>query len=352
MALTLQINPGYRFNENEKVTTPKLNQLGAPTVQVLDDNITVLVPDGSVTTVKIADSALTADTQGRAKMADGYVTTAKLGDVQVTGPKLAANAAAVVANARNLFLRTDATTPNSKVNITADEVLLKNASGSPLLVSTVSVTLDASLGVALNGFATGVLESASRWYYIWLISDGTNVRSVMEDAGVTFNQPAGPDLSNAAFTGYTYKALVGAVRNDGSSNFIKFFQQDRKVFVTEQIHFSGTAGTGGFFTAAVISTYVPPHAKRVRGNMGTSTSAAGSMAVCGHPDGSPAAIGVGTIGVVRGQFGNSAIAAFGTFVNAVSYEVACFVNSGVQTIYHAEANATATYTLSITGYDV
>jgi microcystin-dependent protein len=49
------------------------------------------IPDGSVTTAKLADGCLSADTTGRAKMADGFVTTAKIGDAQVTAAKLEAS---------------------------------------------------------------------------------------------------------------------------------------------------------------------------------------------------------------------------------------------------------------------
>lgn len=80
MPLSLVIIPGKVFAENEAVTYTKLNQLGAPTVQVLDDDITFIVADGSIVTAKLADGVLSADTTGRAKMADKFVTVAKLAD--------------------------------------------------------------------------------------------------------------------------------------------------------------------------------------------------------------------------------------------------------------------------------
>ena len=46
------------------------------------------LPDGTVTTAKLADGCLTADATGRAKMADGYITTAKIADAQITAAKL------------------------------------------------------------------------------------------------------------------------------------------------------------------------------------------------------------------------------------------------------------------------
>lgn len=91
MALTLEIVPGKVFAPGELVSTPKLNQLGSPTIRVLDDNIVFIVADGSVSTVKLMDGVLSADAQGRAKMADGYFTAAEL--TKFAAGFLAANAA-------------------------------------------------------------------------------------------------------------------------------------------------------------------------------------------------------------------------------------------------------------------
>lgn len=46
------------------------------------------VASGKVKTVSLADGILSADTTGRAKMADGFITTAKIGNGQVSGAKL------------------------------------------------------------------------------------------------------------------------------------------------------------------------------------------------------------------------------------------------------------------------
>jgi microcystin-dependent protein len=46
------------------------------------------IPDGSITLAKLAAGILTADTAGRAKMADGYVTAEKIADATITAGKL------------------------------------------------------------------------------------------------------------------------------------------------------------------------------------------------------------------------------------------------------------------------
>lgn len=49
------------------------------------------LPDGTVTTAKLAANALTADATGRAKMQDGFVTAAKIADATITAAKLHAS---------------------------------------------------------------------------------------------------------------------------------------------------------------------------------------------------------------------------------------------------------------------
>jgi hypothetical protein len=93
---------------------------------------------------------------------------------------------------------------------------------------------------------------------------------------------------------YTYKALVGAVRNDGSSNFLTLYQQDRDVWINDTNIFTAKA-------AAVSNTYesyqsdgsntdlrtiVPPIARRLRGTAGnSSTSNDEGIAVAGDANG-------------------------------------------------------------------
>ena len=192
----------------------------------------------------------------------------------------------VAAGMRNLVMQNNAATPLDKIDITADEVVLKSSNGLPLLVSSVSVTADFTLGVALNGLETGGTRAVSHWWYVWLISDGTNVRAVLEDAGAGDGAaPGTPDLTNAAFAGYIYQALVGQARLNatGAGELVQFVQYDRTVWTTEQtvlvasdkaaadtwqvLDNTSTADLTAFRAA------VPPSAKTVAGFAGTSDSA-------------------------------------------------------------------------------
>jgi len=319
--LSLTLIPGYQFplDGSVDITYELLNLLAKPTINLEGSIGSVALADGSVTTVKIADNAIAASTTGRAKMQDGFFSADATGRAKfvagffgasdatslaifadafwtadtagrnkfaagfVTGRELNASASAVVASCRNLIAKNNSGTPNSKVDVTADEIVLKDSSSRMFLARSVSLTIDIALGVALNGLETGGTESASHWYYLWLISDGTNVRGVLEDAGADPGaQPAGPDLSGGAFTGYTYQALFGVVRNDGSSNFVTFYQQDRTVFLNDTNLFTAkTAGASATYEAysagggggdVDLRTVIPPNAKRLRGTIGGSNS--------------------------------------------------------------------------------
>jgi hypothetical protein len=101
---------------------------------------------------------------------------------------------------------------------------------------TATKTLDITTGGA-NGLDTGA-EAASTWYAVWAIgkTDGTTAGLL----SVSFSAPTMP-------TGYTLKRLVGAVRNDASSNLIEFWTAgngpEKDFYTTAQGQQGGTRTT-------------------------------------------------------------------------------------------------------------
>jgi len=156
---------------------------------------------------------------------------------------------AVIAVGRNIAARTNSATPNSKIDITADELLLKDSNSLAFLASTVSVTIDMATSGA-NGLDTGA-EAGNTWYYGWVIAktDGTV-------AGLASASATAPTMPS----GYTFKALATAVRNDGSSNFIKYRQQGATAWYEAKQSILA-AGTATAETAVATSTFVPPVAE-------------------------------------------------------------------------------------------
>jgi hypothetical protein len=159
--------------------------------------------------------------------------------------------AGITGSFRNLIVQTNAATPDSKVDILADEVMLEDTSGNAKRVESVSLTADITVTGA-NGLDTGA-EAANKWYSIWVIDNGTTTASLLSESATAPTLPSG----------YTFKARVGWVRNDGSSNFIRFKQVNRRVqYIVPQVMASGVAGDVSIPTwvAVAVGVFVPPTA--------------------------------------------------------------------------------------------
>jgi hypothetical protein len=145
---------------------------------------------------------------------------------------------------------------NANVNVTADAVVLEKTDFSPIIARSVSRTINtATTGV--DALDTGAI-AASTWYYIWIISDGNNVRAL---ASLSSTAPTMP-------SGYTFKARVGSFRTDGTANKypLNFLQYGRRTqyrvaagsnLTALPTIASGVAGTTTTWVAASIVNFVP-----------------------------------------------------------------------------------------------
>lgn len=142
----------------------------------------------------------------------------------------------------------------TQVDIDADAVVLFNSDGRPKRFASLNETL-AITSSGANGLDTGS-EGSSRWYHIWGIGkDDDTLDGLLSESATAPTLPSG----------YTYKGLLGAVYNDGSSNFVSFLQRGNSVstargFTTNQVLVTGTATT---YTAIDLSAAVPPTATAV-----------------------------------------------------------------------------------------
>lgn len=180
------------------------------------------------------------------------------------------SSASIVADTRNLIA---AYASASTLTVTADEIVLKDSSNAVYLATAVSLTANIAASGA-NGLDTGS-EAANTWYYVWVIYNGTTVAALLSTSSSAPTMPGG----------YTYKALVGAVRNDGTSNFIRFWQNDRRCTIATQNIFTAQALTTSYASQS-ISAAVPAIARFVSGTAGGTVSSSGfTLAVAGDANG-------------------------------------------------------------------
>ena len=146
----------------------------------------------------------------------------------------------------NLRLTNNTTTPNTKVDLTADVLSVQGAT-----LSNVSTTID--IGVTgVNGLDTGS-ASAGTWYYIYAIYN----LATLTFAGLFSLNQTTPTLPS----GYTLYRRVGAVRRNASNVFLNFEQRNQLVVygTSESADYRLLSlGVQTAFTTVTLAAAVPP----------------------------------------------------------------------------------------------
>ncbi len=127
-----------------------------------------------------------------------------------------------------------------------------------------------------GGLDTGA-EAADTWYAIHVIGDSTGVNAPDVILSVSATAPTLPGTHNVF-------RRVGWVRNNGSSNFLKFNQEDSgldRLYIFDEDRGNLqplSAGTATVFMAvAAIANFMPPTATHVLVNVGFDTVNAGDL---------------------------------------------------------------------------
>lgn len=124
-------------------------------------------------------------------------------------------------------------TSTTVVTVTADQLFLK----SDTTISARETSVSEAIAITTEGVSgrrTGLVEASDTWYYIVIMrksSDGT-VNGLLETSTT-------PTLE----TGYDQYAVVGAVRNNSSSDFVDFIQVGRIYAYTAGINVFQGSGT-------------------------------------------------------------------------------------------------------------
>lgn len=254
-----------------------------------------------------------------------------------------ANGTAVVnptplSGAVGLTITNDPGTPSTKINVAVDQLTLVNPSGNvPIYFPTLSASINCTI-VGANGLDTGAL-AASTWYNIFMISNGAATAGI---ASLSATAPTMP-------TGYVYLVRLGAVRTDGSANFLRTKQQGSHTVYTPVTASNTTgpiqmtSGSNAAWTAIATGTYVPPTATQIKGvlssiSMGNNTTS--SVA----PNSNYPTTSVGNSATTPWSITNSTGAANGLSANMV-FEF----NLESTNIYYA-SNAGSATTISAMGW--
>jgi len=153
-----------------------------------------------------------------------------------------------------LRIANDATSPTTKIDVTA------NIIGTVVPSGTIVINCSTSGQATGNDLDTGTRQ-ASKWYYIWVIYNGTTLAGL---ASLSSTSPVTPG-------GYTYKSLVGVAVTDSSAHFLPMHQLGNQVFYDAR--HSIATGSHTSYTSLSLSSLVPPNAVAVTfGNAGLGSA--------------------------------------------------------------------------------
>jgi len=168
-----------------------------------------------------------------------------------------------------LVVKNNGGAPNTVMDISADELVVRNSRGDGRVLTSVSVSANIATSGA-NGLDTGAAANDT-WYYLWVIWNAGTTAALLSTSSTSPTMPAG----------YTHKALVGAVRRNGSSAFVSTLIVGRECYQAPAVIFTAKAAVGGATYEALggadltaFQAAVPPIAKGATGVLGSSDGAA------------------------------------------------------------------------------
>lgn len=180
------------------------------------------------------------------------------------------NGSQPMAGAAGLTVTNNAGTPNTIIDVTADQAVIYGGNATAYAIN-ISVSINTSVNGA-NGMDTGG-RPTSGWVNVFLISNGASTAGL---ASLSATAPALP-------SGYTFAVRVGAMRTDGSQNFLRTLQKGNQTKYLNTIAANptmGVANTGVAFGAVAVANFVPPTATSLVAKIDAQTNGAGPS-ICG-----------------------------------------------------------------------
>lgn len=275
----------------------------------------------------MANSALgTAATKNTGTSAGDVV------EVQVGGKLPAVDGSAltdlpIIVSASNLRTASNAANPNSKMDISADQIALKTTGGAIYIANNAALTVDIT-GTAANGLDTGV-EANSTWYHLWVIYNGTTLAGLISTSATSPTMPSG----------YTYKGYAGVAYNDSGGNFRLMASFGRKVHQAD-VEALNAAGVTSW-TSLSIATSVPPNAISAHGRSSNAANQVLGIRLASNS--------TGTIGVVEAVVNSSATSVVDSQYGGVNFSLPVITS---QTIWRKHNATTAGQIIIINGFEL
>src|SRR3989337_3146829 len=149
----------------------------------------------------------------------------------------------------NLRISNNATTPLSKLDIIANTITLTNNTGESYDIRNLSTTVDITV-LGLGGRSAGS-EAIDTWYYVWIVGKvDMTVGAILDISSTSPTLPAD----------YIFKHMVGAVRNNSSSDFLRFVQRNDLVLYqgADSSRLVLNQGHATSYTNVSCGSFVPP----------------------------------------------------------------------------------------------
>lgn len=192
-----------------------------------------------------------------------------------------ASASAPLCGAVGLKIVNDSTFPNSKIDITADQIVMQNSQGQYITRGTPVAPVSFSINYTTTGAggfdgANGTSFQASTFYNNYAIDNGIAPNGL---GSVSATAPTMP-------SGYSYKCRLGTTETDVSGNFYRALQFGSSYRVTSttptaELRLITNLGSAGAWTQQSLANFVPPTATHV--TMTVQSGFGGSVGIA--PDG-------------------------------------------------------------------
>lgn len=159
----------------------------------------------------------------------------------------------VTPRAHGLVIKSSTTAPNNTLTVSCTDAVLIDTGFGAVRHTAVSLSMVATT-VGANGIDAESL-AASTWYYLWLISNGTTVATLLSLSSTAPTLP----------TGYTYRKRIGACVTNASSAIRRMVQ--RGVYA-EYVPLDGDSSPTypniGYTGTLSLTAVIPPTAEMVK----------------------------------------------------------------------------------------